>query len=132
MTATTETPALKDKVEGFLAKTGMAPSTFGLKAVKSSNFVTSLRNGRTPRQPTAAKVSDFIRTAESEHQRALRQGLEAIRRGDGYVQVDIEGAPVNLPKGVDAATFKQLVSSGQLQPGGDSFLGGRPQSFRPI
>ena len=123
---------IKQKVDAFLAKTSMAPSTFGIRAVKSGHFVTALRNGRTPRAPTLAKVDAYIRGQEAELQRALGKAIAAIKCGDGYVQVNTAGEPVNLPKGVEDYTFRQLVTSGQLQPSGDSFLGGRAQTFRPI
>jgi hypothetical protein len=129
---TEQLPDIAEKVEGFLAKTGMAPSTFGINAVKSGNLVADLRRGRKLRQPTAAKVDDYIRRRETEFNRGLAAALGKIRAGVGYVMTDVKGEPVNLPAGVDLAMFKQLVFSGQLEPGKDSFLGGKPQTYRPI
>ena len=123
---------IKTKIDAFLAKTGMAPSTFGIRAMKSGHFVTDLRNGRTPRPSTLARVDDYISGHEAELQRALGKAIAAIKCGDGYVQVNTAGEPVNLPKDVEDYMFRQLVASGQLAPSGDSFLGGRPQTFRPI
>lgn len=123
---------ITDKVERFLDKTGMAATTFGLKAVNSGNLVSSLRKGRAPRAVVTAKIATFIKAKESEFQRALGSALRLIKEGDGYVQIDAGGEPVNLPDGIGADVFRQLVHSGQLVPSGDSFLGGRPQTFRPI
>lgn len=123
---------LVEKIDSFLAKTGMAPSTFGLKLSNSGNLVHRLRQGISPRAATVAKVTTFIKEKEMELQRTLADAAIAIRKGDGYVQVGSTGDPQNLPKGVTPAIFEQLVVSGQLQPAGDSFLGGRPQTYRPI
>jgi hypothetical protein len=125
--------SLMKRIDGFLDKSGMAPSTFSMRAVKSAHFVTAIRNGRRPRQSTLVKIEGFIRDEEARMQRMLSQAIAAIKSGDGYVQVDsVTGEPINLPRGVAVDTFKQLIKSGQLQPGGDSFLGGRPQTYGPI
>lgn len=47
-------------IEDFLGRSGMAPTTFGLKAMAEPNFVFSLRNGRECREETRNKVLSFI------------------------------------------------------------------------
>jgi homoserine dehydrogenase len=51
---------LLEKIETFLAATGMKPSTFGDKAVNDPAFVFGLRNGREPRFSTVEKVLKFM------------------------------------------------------------------------
>lgn len=48
------------KIEKFLAETGMAWTKFGRLATKDPRFVEDLRNGRTPRPETQARVERFI------------------------------------------------------------------------
>lgn len=48
-------------IQAFLTKTGMAPTAFGLAALKDPNFVFDLMNGkREPRRKTVQKVCAFI------------------------------------------------------------------------
>lgn len=128
----TQIEPIAEKVEGFLAKTGMAPSTFGVGALNSGAFVTHLRLGRKSRPGTIAKVEGFMHEQEAAHMRRITAAIDAIRAGDGYVQFDAAGEPVNLPSGIDLVVIKQLITSGQLEPASDSFLGGKPQTYRPI
>lgn len=48
------------KIEKFLAETGMAWTKFGRLATKDPRFVEDLRNGRTPRAETSARVEMFM------------------------------------------------------------------------
>jgi hypothetical protein len=48
------------KIEKFLSDTGMAWTRFGRLATKDPRFVEDLRNGRTPRPETQARVEKFI------------------------------------------------------------------------
>jgi homoserine dehydrogenase len=58
-------PALdifKNEVEAFLTKTGMAPTTFGTKAIGDAMFMQKLRGGREPRINTAEKIRKFMKS----------------------------------------------------------------------
>ena len=48
------------KIEKFLAETGMAWTKFGRLATKDPRFVEDLRNGRSPRPATSARVETFM------------------------------------------------------------------------
>ena len=50
----------REKVAAFLAYTGMAPSTFGLKAMQDSGFVKSLSQGRSVSLKNAEKCKKFM------------------------------------------------------------------------
>ena len=50
------------KIEKFLSETGMAWTKFGRLATRDPRFVEDLRNGRTPRPETEARVEKFITT----------------------------------------------------------------------
>ncbi len=50
------------KIEKFLTETGMAWTRFGRLATHDPRFVEDLRNGRTPRPETEARVERFIAT----------------------------------------------------------------------
>ena len=56
------------KIEKFLNETGMAWTKFGRLATRDPRFVEDLRNGRTPRPETSARVESFMSSyAETPH-----------------------------------------------------------------
>ena len=56
------------EIEKFLRATGMPWTKFGRLAAKDPRFVNDLRNGRTPREKTAARVTRFMNSyLESHH-----------------------------------------------------------------
>ena len=63
-----------NRVEAFLAVSGLKVSEFGRQSVGDPNFVTHLRRGRAPTLATADKVLAFI--AELEAAAAKRQGTK--------------------------------------------------------
>lgn len=48
------------QIEKFLHDTGMAWTRFGRLATHDPRFVEDLRNGRSPRPETAARVEEFM------------------------------------------------------------------------
>lgn len=48
------------RIEKFLSQTGMAWTRFGRLATHDPRFVEDLRNGRTPRPETEARVEHFM------------------------------------------------------------------------
>ncbi|MEZ5743837.1 MAG: hypothetical protein R3D89_08940 [Sphingomonadaceae bacterium] len=50
------------KIERFLRDTGMAWTRFGRLAAQDPRFVADLRNGRTPREGTAKRIEQFMRS----------------------------------------------------------------------
>lgn len=48
------------QIERFLRKTDMPCTTFGRLAARDPRFVADLRNGRIPRDRTAARVEAFM------------------------------------------------------------------------
>ena len=58
------------KVERFLGRTGLAPTTFGRLAVSDPRLVFDLRNGREPREAMRSRVEHFMNTyTEAAHAR---------------------------------------------------------------
>ncbi len=56
------------QIEKYLRETGMPWTKFGRLAAHDPRFVEDLRNGRTPRPETEARIRRFIRAyAESSH-----------------------------------------------------------------
>jgi hypothetical protein len=56
------------QIEKFLSETGMPWTKFGRLATHDPRFVEDLRNGRTPRPETQARVERFMaRFRESRH-----------------------------------------------------------------
>ncbi|WBQ15018.1 hypothetical protein [Sphingobium yanoikuyae] len=49
-------------VEAYLARTGMAPTAFGVGALRDRHFVRQLRNGRRTFRETEDKVRIFMAT----------------------------------------------------------------------
>lgn len=59
---------LLPRIERFLRDTGMAWTKFGRLAAHDPRFVEDLRNGRTPRPATAARIEAFMRSyVENAH-----------------------------------------------------------------
>lgn len=57
----TDSQNLLASIERFCAAAGMAPTTFGLKAVNDGKLVPRLRHGGSVRLETATAVRGFIR-----------------------------------------------------------------------
>lgn len=58
------------QIERFLRQTDMPCTTFGRLAARDPRFVADLRNGRIPRDRTAARVEQFMRNyQENTHAR---------------------------------------------------------------
>ena len=51
---------LEKTITDYLARTGMAESTFGRFALRDGNFLRGLRAGRDLRQSTIRRVHEFI------------------------------------------------------------------------
>lgn len=56
-----ETQRLISEIDDFLAKSGMAPTTFGQKAIGNWQIVRHLKAGGDTGLKTAARIRDFIR-----------------------------------------------------------------------
>lgn len=54
------------KIEKFLRDNGMAATKFGRLATHDPRFVLDLRNGRSPRSATKARVEHFMNTFGSD------------------------------------------------------------------
>ncbi len=65
-------------VEGFIARHGLSPTTFGLWALNDSRFVFDLRNGRSCSLATVGKVRRFMAEYEAKQEakrlRSMTQG----------------------------------------------------------
>jgi predicted transcriptional regulator len=53
-------------IEKFLKEHDMPPTKFGRLAAHDPRFVLDLRNGRSPREDTTARVEKFMRSYHSE------------------------------------------------------------------
>ncbi|KMS59224.1 hypothetical protein V474_08400 [Novosphingobium barchaimii LL02] len=53
------------KIERFLRETKMPWTKFGRLAAQDPRFVADLRNGRLPRDQTAARVEQFMNTYQT-------------------------------------------------------------------
>ena len=59
-------------IEKFLKEHNMPPTKFGRLATHDPRFVLDLRNGRSPREDTAARVEHFMRSYHGEGDAAVR------------------------------------------------------------
>ena len=59
----------RSRVEAFLERTRMGPTTLGRRAVGDPNFMREVRNGRSPTLATADQVLAFIRAYERTRDR---------------------------------------------------------------
>ena len=51
---------LLPRIENYLARTATPPTRFSRDAANDPRFVFDLRNGRTPRPPTAARIHAWL------------------------------------------------------------------------
>jgi predicted transcriptional regulator len=58
------------RVERFLRRHGMAPSTFGRLAQNNSKFIHNMRAGRISRPETMNQIERFMRDYEAEQKKA--------------------------------------------------------------
>jgi len=56
-----ELQTLRDEIETYLSRTGMAPTTFGRKAVGDANLVSRVRTEANLTLRTIGRVRQFIR-----------------------------------------------------------------------
>jgi hypothetical protein len=56
---------LLSRIEHYLVRTETAPTTFSRAAVHDPRFVFDLRNGRSPRPATTARVQAWLDRAEA-------------------------------------------------------------------
>lgn len=63
-----------ERVEAFLARSGMRPTDFGREALGDPSFITHLRRGRSPSLDTADRVTAFIARLEAEHAKRTQRG----------------------------------------------------------
>ena len=68
------TGKLTQKIEEFLAASGMSPTVFGRKVLKDPNFVFDLRNGtRSPSIRTAEKIYSFIESQQKPNKKSHKR-----------------------------------------------------------
>jgi hypothetical protein len=63
-----------ERVEAFLARSGMRPTDFGREALGDPGFITHLRRGRSPSLDTADRVTAFIDRLEAAPAKRVRGG----------------------------------------------------------
>ena len=63
----TLTEHFRARVDAFLERTGVKPSTFGLEATGDPNLVRQLRLGRSPRLATADQILAFMEAFDEAH-----------------------------------------------------------------
>ena len=78
----------RSRVEAFLERTRMGPTTLGRRAVGDPNFMRELRNGRSPTLATADQVLAFMRAYERARGRGFVPSHPGRRRD-----------PVQRPRG---------------------------------
>ena len=74
----TLTELFRARVDAFLERTGVGPTTLGRQAVGDPNLVRELRDGRSPTLATVDQVVAFMETfdqAPSEERGSTRTGL---------------------------------------------------------
>jgi hypothetical protein len=52
------------RVEDFLKRSGMAPTSFGRRAVRDPRLVADMRKGREPHRRLARRIADFMEAQE--------------------------------------------------------------------
>ena len=127
----TLTKQFESRVAGFLERTGLKPSMFGLRATGDPNLMRQLRRGRSPTLATADRVLAFMDDYESAHadcasSRSRRPGGSSLRgRRDTAVtratEQEIEAAVlilglpgVRVRTGLSRSTIYLRVTEGRF------------------
>jgi len=119
------------EVEGFLKDTGMAPTTFGVRTVRSGSFVSALRAGRQCQPATIARVRKYIAEGFAEEERAgIEAAVTAIGKMGGYVAMESDGSFAMAPAGVPEQRLRRMIEKGILKPSGDAMFGVASQTYR--
>jgi hypothetical protein len=58
-----------EKIDAFLDRHDMAPSSFGRKALGEPQFVSQVRAGRLPNLSTLRKLTDFMQVCDDDAER---------------------------------------------------------------
>jgi hypothetical protein len=58
----TPSETFRQKIETFLSRTEMPPTSFGREAVGDGNFVSDLRDGRMPSLRLVERVENYIKS----------------------------------------------------------------------
>ena len=97
----TLTKQFESQVAGFLARTDLKPSMFGLRATGDPNLMRQLRLGRSPRLVTADRVLAFI----DSHDRPRGDASLGDRAVTRAIEEEMEVPVLILPfPGVEART----------------------------
>lgn len=64
----------RQRVEDFLEKHDMAPTTFGMRAAGDPRLVATLRKGRAPRVTTIERLDAWM---EANSRRSVKDGADA-------------------------------------------------------
>ena len=78
----TLTKHFRARVDAFLERTGVKPSTFGLEATGDPNLVRELRLGRSPRLATADQILAFMEALDEAHVDPVSSRSDRLR--DSY------------------------------------------------
>jgi predicted transcriptional regulator len=69
---------LTRRIRRHLKRTGMAPSTFGTKAVGDPHLLRDLEKGREPRRRTVERIVAFIKAEETQISAPRATGREQV------------------------------------------------------
>ena len=101
----TLTKHFRARVDAFLERTGVKPSTFGLEATGDPNLVRELRLGRSPRLATADQILAFMEGSDeagvdpvSSRSDRLRDSSPRERRGREMTRTMVQEmeAPIRI------------------------------------
>lgn len=60
-------PEILDRIEAFLERHGMPPSTFGREATGEPQLIKSMKDGRSPSHRVLERVADFMADYDLQH-----------------------------------------------------------------
>ena len=97
----TLTKLFESRLAGFLDRTGVKPSTFGLRATGDPNLIRQLRLGRSPRLATADRILAFMDACDEAHEdpvssrsNPLRDSFPRERRGGPMTRTTVQEVEV--------------------------------------
>ena len=75
----TLTKLFESRLAGFLERTGVKPSTFGLRATGDPNLIRQLRLGRSPTLSTADRILAFMEAFDEAHEDSVSSRSNPLR-----------------------------------------------------
>lgn len=119
---------LRAEIAGFQQMTGLSSQSVARLCGSCTLWTRLMVEGRPIRRETA----ESIRQRLAGWLAARRAEAEVIRKWRGYIELDRDGSPVELPDEISPLKFRRLIKVGYVVPSNDAMFGAASQTCHPI